>query len=71
VALLSLRGLSIADIATTRGSRPGTVKAQLNAIYGKAGVTGRHELLSLFIEELIGGPPLLASPRPQREVAAG
>ena len=32
---------------------PGTVKAQCNKIYGKAGVTGRAQLLSLFIEELM------------------
>jgi hypothetical protein len=29
------------------------VKAQSNAIYSKAGVTGRQQLLSLFIEELM------------------
>jgi DNA-binding CsgD family transcriptional regulator len=56
VALLSIKGLAIAEIAAARGTRPGTVKAQLNAIYAKAGVSGRHELLSRFIEELMGGP---------------
>lgn len=54
VALLSIKGLSIAEIAAVRRTREGTVKAQCNAIYGKAGVSGRQQLLSLFIEELMG-----------------
>jgi DNA-binding CsgD family transcriptional regulator len=53
VALLSIKGLSIADIARVRRTKEGTVKAQSNAIYSKAGVTGRQQLLSLFIEELM------------------
>jgi len=36
-----------------RGSAEGTVKSQLNAIYRKAGVGNRGELLSLLIEELM------------------
>jgi DNA-binding CsgD family transcriptional regulator len=63
VALLSIKGLSIADIAAARSTREGTVKAQLNAIYGKAGVAGRHQLLGLFIDELVDGP-LPAAPEP-------
>jgi hypothetical protein len=31
----------------------GTVKAQTNAIYRKAGVSGRPQLLSLFVDELM------------------
>ena len=53
VALLSIKGLSIADIARIRQTKEGTIKAQCNAIYSKAGVTGRQQLLSLFIEELM------------------
>ncbi len=53
VALLSIKGLSIADIAKVRQTKEGTIKAQSNAIYSKAGVTGRQQLLSLFIEELM------------------
>ncbi len=30
------------------------MKTQCNAIYGKAGVSGRPQLLSLFIEEFLG-----------------
>lgn len=53
VALLSIKGLSIGEIAALRNTKEGTVKAQSNAIYSKAGVTGRPQLLSLFIEDLM------------------
>ena len=56
VALLSIKGLSIAAIAEARQTREGTVKAQLNAIYGKAGVAGRAQLLGVFIDELVDAP---------------
>lgn len=56
VALFSIKGLSTQDIATMRDVSEGTVKAQTNAIYRKAGVSGRPQLLSLFIEDLMGGP---------------
>ncbi len=56
VALFAIKGLSTAEIATLRNTSEGTVKAQTNAIYRKAGVTGRPQLLSLFIEDLIEGP---------------
>jgi len=54
VALFAIKGLSTAEIASLRGTSEGTVKAQTNAIYRKAGVSGRSQLLSLFIDELIG-----------------
>ncbi len=53
VALLAIKGLSIAEIAGLRDTKEGTVKAQCAAVYRKAGVTGRLQLLSLFIEELM------------------
>lgn len=53
VALLSIKGLSIAEIAAMRNTREGTVKAQNAAVYRKAGVSGRPQLLSLFIEDLM------------------
>jgi DNA-binding CsgD family transcriptional regulator len=53
VALFSIKGLSTADIAALRNTSEGTVKAQTNAIYRKAGVSGRPQLLSLFIDELM------------------
>jgi len=45
--------MSTQEIASLRGTAGGTVKAQTNAIYRKAGVTGRSQLLSLFIEDLM------------------
>jgi len=61
VALFALKGLSLAEIADLRDTSEGTVKAQTNAIYRKAGVTGRPQLLSLFIDDLLvtepGQPP--------------
>lgn len=53
VALFSIKGLSVAEIATVRETSEGTVKAQSNAIYRKAGVSGRSQLLSLFIDDLM------------------
>lgn len=53
VALFSIKGLSTAEIAALRNTSEGTVKAQTNAIYRKAGVSGRSQLLSLFIDELM------------------
>ncbi|MEO1197776.1 MAG: LuxR C-terminal-related transcriptional regulator [Pseudomonadota bacterium] len=54
VALLAIKGLSIAEIAALRNTKEGTIKAQCNAIYRKAGVSGRPQLLSVFIEDLMG-----------------
>ena len=54
VALFAIKGMSTAEIARLRATSEGTVKAQAYAIYRKAGVTGRPQLLSLFIDELVG-----------------
>jgi DNA-binding CsgD family transcriptional regulator len=53
VALFAIKGLSTAEIAALRATSEGTVKAQTNAIYRKAGVSGRPQLLSLFIDDLM------------------
>jgi DNA-binding CsgD family transcriptional regulator len=53
VALFAIKGMSTAEIGKLRNTSEGTVKAQTNAIYRKAGVTGRPQLLSLFIEDLM------------------
>jgi len=54
VALFSIKGFSTIEIAEFRNSSEGTIKAQTNAIYRKAGVSGRPQLLSLFIDDLMG-----------------
>ncbi len=56
VAMFAIKGLSVQDMARLRETSEGTVKSQAAAIYRKAGVTGRPQLLSLFIEDMIGTP---------------
>lgn len=70
VAWFTVKGLPIAEIARLRGSAEGTVKSHLNAIYRKAGVTNRGELLSLLIEELMGGPDGAAMTTPPQARSA-
>lgn len=65
VALFAIKGLSTPEIAALRQTSEGTVKAQTAAIYRKAGVSGRPQLLSVFIEDLMDGP--LARPQPPAE----
>jgi DNA-binding CsgD family transcriptional regulator len=67
VAHLALKGLDIADIATLRGTAPGTVRAQLTRIYAKAGVTGRAQFAAWFVEDLMteglpAAPAVTAAP---------
>jgi DNA-binding CsgD family transcriptional regulator len=54
VALLLLKGLDNEAIARLRGTATGTVRAQCARIYEKAGVDGRAQLISVFMEELLG-----------------
>ncbi|MEW7006372.1 helix-turn-helix transcriptional regulator [Lentilitoribacter sp. EG35] len=55
VALLAVKGLGISEISVMRETKEGTIKAQLNAIYKKANVSGRPQLISFFVEELMTG----------------
>ncbi len=66
VAWFTIKGLSIAEIARLRGTSEGTVKAHSNAIYRKAGVSGRTQLLSLFIEDLMEEAPQVAEVASQK-----
>lgn len=56
VAAFTIKGYSIAEIAGFRKSAEGTVKTHLNAIYRKAGVAGRAQLVSLLVEDLLRTP---------------
>ncbi|WP_407494694.1 helix-turn-helix transcriptional regulator [Pseudooceanicola sp. MF1-13] len=56
VTLFSVKGFSISEIAQLRGVSDGTIKAQTNAIYRKAGVSGRSQLLALFIDQVVELP---------------
>lgn len=62
VALFVVKGLSTAEIAPLRSTSEGTVKAQTAAVYRKAAVSGRGQLVALFIEDLIDLPPVPAAP---------
>lgn len=55
VAVFAIKGLTVPEIARMRETSEGTVKAQTAAIYRKAGVSGRPQLLSLFIEDMMRG----------------
>jgi DNA-binding CsgD family transcriptional regulator len=68
VAWFTIKGLPIAEIARLRQTSEGTVKAQSNAIYRKAEVSGRAQLVSLCIEDLIDAGPL-AGREPGRKSA--
>lgn len=61
VAMFAIKGLNNAEIADLRGSAEGTVKAHLNGVYRKAGVSGRGALLSLLVEDLMQSPLLDAA----------
>jgi DNA-binding CsgD family transcriptional regulator len=54
VALFAIKGMNVQEIAQLRETSEGTVKSQTAAIYRKAGVSGRPQLLSLFIEDMMG-----------------
>ena len=56
VAAFTIKGYSIAEIAKLRGSAEATIKAQLNAIYRKADVQGRAQLVSVLVEDLLREP---------------
>ena len=62
VAFLSIKGFSTPEIAALRDAREGTVRAQCAAIYRKAGVSGRAQLLSHFLDDLLAGVDLSAKP---------
>lgn len=56
VATFTIKGYSIAEIASFRKSAEGTVKTHLNAIYRKAGIAGRAQLVSILVEDLMRAP---------------
>jgi len=55
VAWLTIKGFTIAEISALRGTKDGTIKAQSTAIYRKAGVNSRAQLLALFVDDMIAG----------------
>lgn len=69
VAMLAIKGFSMAEISALRQTSEGTVRAQSNAIYRKAGVTGRQQLLSYFIDEMLGQDGRAQAERPPTPAA--
>lgn len=61
VATFAIKGYSTAEIANFRGSSEGTIKTHLNAIYRKANVPGRAQLVSVLVEDLLRAPILKTS----------
>lgn len=55
VALMSLQGKDLEDIAALRGSAVGTIRAQLAKIYAKANVSNRAQLSAVFVAQLTHG----------------
>ncbi|MDA4848440.1 helix-turn-helix transcriptional regulator [Hoeflea poritis] len=53
VAILAIKGFSIAEMANLRETKQGTIKAQCASVYRKAGVSGRVQLLSVFLDDLM------------------
>ena len=56
--MLLIKGLSIQEIADIRETKTGTIKSQCSAIYRKAEVKGRNELVAYFVEDLLSGESL-------------
>jgi hypothetical protein len=54
-AFLSVKGFSVEEIAGLRAARASTVRAQSAAVYRKAGVSSRAQLLGHFIDDLLAG----------------
>lgn len=53
VALFALKGCTVAEMATLRGTAEGTIRAQLAKVYAKAEVSSQTGLVSLFFEDLL------------------
>lgn len=56
VAFMLLKGLSLKDIASIRGSTEKTIRQHSSAIYRKSKLGGRAELSGYFLEDLL--PPM-------------
>ncbi|MBT2132660.1 helix-turn-helix transcriptional regulator [Aliiroseovarius lamellibrachiae] len=62
IAVLAVRGLSIAEISVHRKSKEGTVKSHLHNVYVKASVGSRSELLAVLMDELLYSQDLSLDP---------
>lgn len=53
IALLTIRGLKISEIADLRDTREGTIKSQLSSIFRKSGVHTRTAFVAQFMDEFL------------------
>lgn len=53
VGLLLLKGFSLKEIATLRGTAEKTIRQQASSVYKKAGLSGRHAFSAWFIEDFL------------------
>ncbi len=53
VAWYIVKGFALSEIARLRGTAEGTVRVQSTAIYRKAGVSGKTQLVTLIVEDLL------------------
>lgn len=53
VALYALKGCSNTEIAELRGKSEATIKTQINAVFRKAGVQNRAQLMAQFLDLLL------------------
>ena len=53
VAMFALRGFGNAEIATLRGKSEATIKTQINAVFRKAGVASRAQLMGVFVDAMM------------------
>ncbi|HSF91460.1 MAG TPA: helix-turn-helix transcriptional regulator [Paracoccaceae bacterium] len=58
IAIFTIKGMSVAEIAGMRGSAEGTIKTHLHNIYRKSGLSGRGQLISLLVDDLIAAQPM-------------
>jgi DNA-binding NarL/FixJ family response regulator len=55
VAWLLIKGLSLREIASARGTTEKTARAQAVVVYGKSQTRNRSELAAFFLEDLFAG----------------
>ena len=58
VAIFAMKGFSNAEIAELRKTSVPTIKSQMNAIFRKAGLENRQQLIAFLVEELLSGVAL-------------
>lgn len=56
VALYAVKGCANAQIAELRGKSEATIKTQINAVFRKAGVQNRGQLIAQFLDLLLDAP---------------